>query len=275
MASSKIPLLIIKKVEGLVQQSVPTITDIVAKTGIQNIGTPNVQMPDFCQTSDELQKILKLRNNLINKLNTTYKTIESLQKALNPINTIINTAKTGLKVAKTALTAAEIAMMITPPIIPIPGPVITGYVKVNKLVNITIPPIITIASNNITFITTALDYAGRVVFILLSLLKSIDQYLIGCGISTSELTPTSDYINNINQQYIDIQNQPEDSTVYKGFILEIVEEPYSPTVTRRKAIAKNRSNIILLQTPLSFTTDNQTLLDSIKLLIDSNDLKAD
>ena len=46
-------------------------------------------------------------------------------------------------------------------------------------------------------------------------------------------------------------------------------------MTRRKAVAKNNNGIILLSTPLSFTTDNQTLLNQIKLLIDSNDLKAD
>ena len=39
-------------------------------------------------------------------------------------------------------------------------------------------------------------------------------------------------------------------------------------------MAKNTQGIILLSTPLSFTTDTETLINEIKLIIDSNDLKA-
>jgi hypothetical protein len=40
-------------------------------------------------------------------------------------------------------------------------------------------------------------------------------------------------------------------------------------------VARNTQGIILLSTPLTFSTENQTLIDEIKLLIDSNNLKAD
>ena len=65
------------------------------------------------------------------------------------------------------------------------------------------------------------------------------------------------------------------SSVYKGFTLDIVKESFSPTVDRVKAVAKNPQGIVLLQTPLSFTTTPQVLVSEIKLIIDSNpNLKA-
>jgi hypothetical protein len=76
----------------------------------------------------------------------------------------------------------------------------------------------------------------------------------------------------LDQANINLNNTNQ---VYKGFILEIVEEPYSPTVNRRKAVAINTQGIILLSTPLTFSTEDQVLIEEIKLLIDSNDLKAD
>ena len=118
------------------------------------------------------------------------------------------------------------------------------------------------------------DIPHPIKYLSINYIKLIDRYLIGCGISDSSLTSTNDYINSINKQYTQIQNKPNE-TIYKGFTLEIIEEPYSPTVNRRRAVAKNNQNIILLQTPLTFSTDTQTLINEIKLLIDSNNLKAD
>ena len=89
------------------------------------------------------------------------------------------------------------------------------------------------------------------------------------------LSPTLLEIERINKE-VEANNQNNiNEQTYNGFILDIIEEPYSPTVNRRKAVAKNRNGIILLSTPLTFSTDNQTLIDEIKLLIDTNNLKAD
>ena len=65
-----------------------------------------------------------------------------------------------------------------------------------------------------------------------------------------------------------------DNSAYQGFIFKIEEVPFSPTVTRKKAVAYNQSGIALLETPLSFTANNQTLIDELKLIINRDNLKA-
>ena len=265
--------IIITNVEKLVQQMVPTITQIVEKTGIQNIGQPNMQMPSACLLQNDLQDILKLRNSLINKLNTTSKIIESLSKTLNPLSTIVDVTSTTLKTVGTARIAANIGLSLLPPPTIIPGSIPATINNIKDLEEL-LKPQIGIAKNTITSITTALDYTNNTIFKLLEILKAIDQYLAGCNIQLPDSPVINDYISQINQQYTAIQNQPDDIKVYNGFTLGIVEEPYTPTVNRRKAVAKNSQGIILLSTPLTFSTDNQTLLTAIKLIIDSNDLKA-
>ena len=113
--------IIITNVEKLVQQIVPTISQVVEKTGIQNIGQPNMQMPSTCLPQNELQNLLNLRNSLINKVNTTTKTVDSLSKSLNPLTTIVDTTSTTLKTVRATRIAANAGLaLITPPLV-VPG----------------------------------------------------------------------------------------------------------------------------------------------------------
>jgi hypothetical protein len=84
------------------------------------------------------------------------------------------------------------------------------------------------------------------------------------------LNPVSD---NLQKILTDNQQSVDDST-YQGFIFKIEEVPFSSTVTRRKAVAFNQSGIPLIETPLSFTTNDQTLIDELKLIIGRDNLKA-
>lgn len=270
MAGNKIPILMIKNIKKLLDKSIPAISTITEKTGIRNIGQPNMQMPGSCLPQEEVKKLSDLRNNIVNQLNSTARTIQTLKRPINTLSRILNVTKTGLKVAKTSRLAANaILLALNPPIV-IPGAIPAGINTLKDLDDL-LRPIITKTSNSIDYILIALDYAESTIFNLLKILEPIDQYLTGCGITSSELTSTSDFINQINQQYSELNA----NEIYKEFTLEIVEEPYTPTVNRRKAVAKNKNNIILLSTPLSFTTEDQILIEQLKLLIDSNDLKAD
>lgn len=268
--TDQLPILIAEKGQSLIQQLIPPIVQIAEKAGIKYIGELNMEMPNSCLVTDELKKILQLRNNMINFLNSTVKTIELLSKPVDILNTAANASSIILSIAKTTRISANTALSFVP-VTPGAAPASINNLKdlIDKLdIRVQITKIAT------STILGALDYVNEILFKLLNLLKTIDNYLTGCGVTSSDLIPINDYLNTVEQQYTQAQESLTDSQVYNGFTLGIVEEQFSPTVKRIKGVARNPQGIILLQTPLSFTTSPQILIAELKLIIDKSNLKA-
>lgn len=275
----KIPILLAEKGQELLNQLIPKIIDIADQTGILNIGELNEKLPDFCLQPDELNKILSLRNALVDKLNSATQTINSLKKIIDPLNTVVNTTLTSTDVINKAIKILQPTIPFLPSS-PIGTPSLpaialnTINILDKTLLNLITPKLIT-AQNTISAINITMDFVNKILLAIIKLLNSIDKYLKGCNIN--DLTSLDDSLIQLEQAQISalLQAQnPSTLTNYKGFILEVVTEVYSPTVNRVKAVAKNQQGIILLQTPLSFTTIPQILIEEIKLIIDSNNLKA-
>jgi hypothetical protein len=276
MTQSKLPPLIVKNAKKLIQQLVPSIIQITDKTGIRNIGQPNMEMPGSCIPQSELQEILQLKNNLTDKLNSTSKIIESLSKPLDILNTTVTTLSQTLDITKSSKIAANIALGFLPVT---PGAAPAAINALGDLIDILDPKIQT-TKNTVSSIVSSLDYANNIIFKILNLLKIIDQYLIQCGVPSSSLLSYNEYVNNVEQNYTQNSESNQNAgsnqitQIYNGFVLDIVEEQFSPTVKRIKAIAKNPQGIILLETPPSFTTIPEVLITELKLIIDKSNLKA-
>lgn len=277
---SRIPLLIVNKGQELITQLVPQIIDIASQTGIQNIGTSNVQLPDTCLVSDELQRILSLRNTLVSKLNTTVDLIEKLSKPLDTLVPLVNSLSTSNQRLNNIKTKSQLIIPFLPTSPPgAPSPSQAALVSLGIVENLLkdyLSPAITTTKNGITTLQTALDYVNNILKNLINIFKSIDQYLNNCG-AVSESTPLTSlnsYLQQLEQQQNMVNTAPINQ-VYRGFVLEVKEEQFSPTVNRRKAVALNPQGIVLLQTPLSFTSIPEVLIQQLKLIIDSNNLKAE
>ena len=113
---------------------------------------------------------------------------------------------------------------------------------------------------------------GGFILVAVALLKSIDAFLSKCD-PNNPLSPISKEIQDIADAQLQADNT-QNLTTYQGFIFDIEIVPYTPTVDRRRAVGKNQSGIVLIQTELSFTTDDQTLINELKLIIDRDNLKA-
>lgn len=285
----KIPVLLAEKGQELLNQLIPKIIDIATQTGIQNIGELKEKLPDFCLPPDELKKILTIRNALVDKLNSASQTINQLKKIVDPLNTVVTVTSTVVNTIDTVSTITKASIPLipttTPGLLDLGKTLLVSLDSLNKtLAKIT--PKITKAQNTISSIATTITFVNNILLKIIGLLNSIDKYLKGCNATsdTSDTSDTSNTLTPLDSSLTQLEQEqaaalaqseiPSSLTNYQGFILEVITEVYSPTVNRVKAVAKNAQGIILLQTPLSFTTTPQVLIEEIKLIIDSNNLKA-
>jgi len=248
-----------------------------------------------CIPATQLKKIIDLRNLMIGVLNAAAVSVDTLSKTLDPLKTIsdvtdvaIITAKTTISVSKLALSSIPPPFIVPPPFSPPFAPTVNAamlQVEAIELIVETLTFYLNGIINQINSIQGAIDSVNPIFTKMINLFKVIDKYLLGCNVNIADLTsltplnPSLQALDNAQkQQVVDAQTPNTTSfpsIIYKGFTLDIVKESFSPTVDRVKAVAKNPQGIIMLQTPLSFTTTPQVLVSEIKLIIDSNpNLKA-
>lgn len=234
----------------------------------------NLSVPDICPTENKLNEILPPLNGLIDDLNQVGDLLTNITKVVGSValgGQILQTTADTLNNVLPALQAAIIA--IPPP--GLPGAVV-GAVDVIDYVNKkllfkkdgtpALPPI------NATVGSAAINLAVASGFILLvtKLLETIIALLKQCFPDAA--------INTVNPSVLSLADsaKPKDQLNslkgYKGFNIEIVEVPYNDKLTQRKAVARNQSGEIILQTDLSFTTENNTLITELKSIIDQSGL---
>jgi hypothetical protein len=277
----KIPILLANKTQELVEFVVPAIVNLAFQIGMEKLDevTGEIVLPTACLPAVELQKVLNVRNNIVSKLNSVSTSIEILLKPLNTLNTVVNITTKSLQTLDIAILAAELAIPLLPTSLPgTPSPSGIALTVLSKVKDFKTPATnkLNTAKNGINSITSAVSYVNLILSQIISLLNSIDKYLIACKAPSTDnkITPLDPYLLKVEQDANKVETAPEKNQLYQGFLLEIITEPYSPTVNRIKAVARNKDGIILLQTPLSFTTNNQVLFAELKLIIDKNNLKA-
>jgi hypothetical protein len=91
-------------------------------------------------------------------------------------------------------------------------------------------------------------------------------------------TPQSQEV--LNRVLLDLTKEAETQTVVNpssinGFTLTVETEITEKPLKRKRAIAKNRSGVNLLQGEWSFSSIDQILIDELLFYIQTNNLKAD
>jgi len=227
-----------------------------------------------CPDPAILDAIITKRNNIVNKLNSAGRLIDTVNKAFIGVSTFLEILIFGVTALKATKTGASLAVKFLPVS---PGAVTSvlsdledvknkitydnlGNSKLQKYKDSIDSLIIPIALFSVTIKTIS------------ALLNSLDALIAPCLNANQQLNQVSVELQAIINSELEADKNDDDS--YKGFVFQIEEVPYTPTVNRRKAIAVNKQGIPLLETALSFTTNNQTLIDELKLIIDRDNLKA-
>ena len=227
-----------------------------------------------CPTPEEIAKVINVRKGVLEQANSIARILKGVTFTVDLAKLGINTL-VGLIVAlKTAKITASVAAKLIPVI---PGAVPAALSDLDTLItektfdklgNPRIPPT-QFAVNSISIPISLMSFYVNEFIIKLN---SLDDKIKECG-SPENLEAPSKELIEISQAQQQAEKSPNLST-YQGFIFEIEEVPFSPTVNRKRALGKNQDGITLIQTELSFTPSDKVLIDELKFIIDRDNLKA-
>jgi hypothetical protein len=263
--SSKLPLIIFNLSSQIPQIIQPSLDVLIEKY------IPN---QDVC--SNNLNELLIQRNNIVSSLNSIGTKINKLGTSVTGISDFLNLTLgiiTTVEIASIAVSLAAKSIPIIPGAVPSALNDIQTFIRKTTFDQFGNPKLSKI-QNSLNNSALVISITGVYILKAIDSLNKIDNYIKKCDLLiSSNLTSISNEVNDIAKA----QNQAQktlNQVTYNGFIIEIEEIPYTPTVTRRKAVGKNNQGITLIQTELSFTTDTQTLINELKLIIDRDNLKA-
>jgi hypothetical protein len=227
-----------------------------------------------CPSPQTLEEIKLQRNNIVIQLNKISKNLNRITLTLTGVSTFLNLLQNTIRGINVAKIAAKIAAAAFPPLAPaLPTTLNTLSTAKNEILvddegNSRLQKISSIVGGA----SLVTSIVGQYILTAIFLLESIDLFLKRCepNITLEEISSEAINIADLQKQSQSTQNE----TTYDGFIIEIEIVPFTSTVNRRRAIGKNQQGITLISTPLSFTTDDQTLINELKFIIEKNNLKA-
>jgi hypothetical protein len=271
MGIAKLPLLLLvigNQVKKIINPALKNLIDTYIKKFLDM---------DVCPDAATLAKIRQQRDLIVGQLNKIGRVLNVITISLTGVSTFLNLLQGFIKGIDIAKIAAKAAAVAFPPLAATLPPLLA------TLTNAKTAALIDPATGNsrLQKLTSIIGGAALVAsivggFILVAIdsLKSIDAFLEKCDPDNmNSLTPISKEIQDIADAQLQADNT-QNQTTYQGFIFDIEIVPYTPTVNRRRALGKNQQGITLIQTELSFTTDDQTLINELKLIIDRDNLKA-
>ena len=263
--SEKLGQVILEKGIQISDQIQPQLTNIQNELNSAPNGT--------CLPPAQLDLIILQRNNIVNKLNQIGSVLDTTTAAAGITSDLLNsliTAAQTLRVAKTALIATDATAGGIGPFASLvfQANEVLDALKFDSLGNSKLNKLKSIIDNT----AAPISLTSSFISIAIVSLNSIDNILKQCSPNSTYLAISNDLENITLRQ--NIAENTLNQITYKGFVLEIEIVPYTPTVNRRRAIGKNQSGIIMIQTEFSFTTSNQVLINELKLIIDRDNLKA-
>jgi len=228
--------------------------------------------PGSCPDPAILQSIVEKRNNIVGKLNAVGKSLDVITATYTGVSSFLDIVLFSITNLKNIRTGLNQAAKLIPAI---PGAAVSA---INDLGDVTDRLTFDNLGNSklqqqkdrLDSLVIPIALFSKIIQNIITLLNSLDALILACNSNASLDNVSDTLLQTANSQ---TQAEVNDGS-YKGFTFQIEEVPYSPTVTRRRALALNQSGIALLQTELSFTSNNQTLIDELKLIIDRDNLKA-
>lgn len=256
------------KLSGIIARQVGSIQGKLVNQVQNQVLNVLSKFSSQCPNAKEIEKIIRIKNNLLKNINALERRIQKLRSVANKLDASIRAARIGISIIK------RIPKPTVFKVIPgQSGGVVIGVkfsaltrlsdrlIKLNKLLD----SLEADKAGILGVINTVSVTLGG----LKRRLEAIDLAIQGCSKDSAQL-------NQIVASAQPPQNTGSEGTpldpdyYYKGYELAIVDDPNSPSIApRRYAIAKDRAGVIVLYGPSSFSSDTKVLLDEIKFRIDN------
>ena len=223
---------------------------------------PNVLKERFCPTPARLAQLVATRDNIVGVLTRLNTQFGTLNNSITTLSQITNGLNTALRVASGVETATIVSTATGLLPAPVLGPAVSTLDLVQKQIRV-FQPKIEKAQSTLSAINIPLTITVSVFTQIINLLQQFDKLILLCNpdVTLSEIPN------------LPIETTTPDNT-YQGFTFQIETVAFSPTVNQLRALALNQFGIPVLESELSFTTNPQTLIDELKLIIDRDNLKA-
>lgn len=204
-----------------------------------------------CPDQVKLTEIINKKNKLVKQLDNAYKIISRVTQVVNGIQILVSSLQT--------LKSTSLA-------IPYPLPPAANNTldetdkKIKKYKAI------------LDSFTLLLNITSLTLKEIINYLNLLDQYIQECYPDAQQDQISAELIALTIQQTT--QTSPIISD-YNGFKLSVETEPTTNSLKRRRALATNKQNVVMLKGEWSFSSIDQILIDELIFYIQQNDLKAD
>jgi hypothetical protein len=272
---SLISNLVINQAINLGTRMLPTIQNIAEKElGIDLTMDPKDYL---CPTNiQNTQVILDKFNNYTDDLNGALDSLDKIKTFVNSTQPVINGVETSVNIINVVTPLLITAISAFPPLT-LPGAVVSAVdtidvVKQQLLFKEDGTPRLPELKGAINAVGASLTVASIPLNSIKEVIDKLNSFFKKClpNATINEVLPS---INSLTQN-TQLAEQVG-GAVYSGFLIEIVtEEDNQFRATRQKAVGKNPNGIILIETPYTFSSDNQVLIDQLKFIIDRDNLKA-
>ena len=249
--------------------------ELLQKLGVTDLTEvdPELIKQTFCPTQESLDSIIGTRNGMVTYLNNQQERINNLKKPIEGSGEIIDYAQkasTRIK-AVTAIVNAGISLL---PIAP--GNVVSFINTVNTIRETILKdnndvPRIPKLQGAISNVNIPLNQLSRLITKIVLELGKIDDIINLCRPEAELDSLTPEVLATVAIQ-LSSDIATTDDNLYKGFRLEIEIRPYTDVVNQNKAVAKNQSGIVTLETDWSFASDPNILIRELQFRIDTENL---
>jgi len=268
--------ILIKSYSNLKQKLIPTLLDLLAEFGMAKAqelvasGQAGIleyfdDEKNFCPSPEALTSLLKKKNNLVSVLNNTFTLIDTSTKILGITGGVIELLSTAYQTLKLIPLPSSTGV---PGVPGLPVSLINNIEDFKLKFDKTIVDLRKLNNDISSLLTLIRD----IIVQCIQYLNLLDQAFAICS-DTPEINSNLPSTLNILTQTSNIQNTPVIEV--NGFIMDIETENTTNPLKRKRALAKNKQGVSLLQGEWSFSSISQILIDELVFYIQQNNLKAD